>query len=124
MDSDFIEMLQKISLIEEEEGFIAIQVNHHKQVLNECSLSSLGRFLSVKPLNLKAAKNLLCSVWRLGNDLKIIKVGDKLVQFKFSLDSQLRWVLDNGSWCFDNQLMVLWRWEKGMMAINVTFPKV
>ena len=124
MDSDFIEMLQKISLIEEEEGFIAIQVNHHKQVLNECSLSSLGRFLSVKPLNLKAAKNLLCSVWRLGNDLKIIKVGDKLVQFKFSLDSQLRWVLDNGSWCFDNQLMVLRRWEKGMTAINVTFPKV
>ena len=63
-------------------------------------------------------------MWRLGNDLKIIKVGDKLIQFKFSLDSQLRWFLDNGSWCFDNQLLVLRRWEKGMTAINVTFPKV
>ena len=56
--------------------------------------------------------------------MKIIKVGDKLIQFKFSLDNQLRWVLDNGLWCFDNQLLVLRRWEKGMTVINVTFPKV
>ena len=124
MDSDFIERLQRISSTEEEEGFIVVQVNHRKQVLDECSLSSLGHFQSVKPLNLRAAKNILRLVWRLGNDLKIIKVGDKLIQFKFSLDNQLRWVLDNGLWYFDNQLMVLWRWEKGMTAINVTFPKV
>ena len=44
MDSGFNERLQKISLTEEEEGFIAVRVNHRKQVLDECSLSSLGRF--------------------------------------------------------------------------------
>ena len=107
MDFDFIERLQKISLTAEEEGAIEVWVHHCKQALNECLLSLMGRFLSNKPPNLRAAKNLLRSVWRLGNDLKIVKVGDSLLQFKFSLNSQLRWVIDNGPWCFDNQLLML-----------------
>ena len=124
MDFDFIERLQKISLTVEEEGAIEVRVHHRKQALDECLLSLMGRFLSDKPPNLRAAKNLLRSVWRLGNDLKIVKVGDSLLQFKYSLDSQLRWVIDNGPWCFDNQLLMLRRWEKGMTATNITFPKI
>lgn len=107
MDYDFIEKLQKFSLIVEEEGAIEIRVLHCKQALDKCSRSLMGRFLSDKPPNLRVAKNLLRSMWRLGNDLKIVEVGDILLQFKFSLDSQLRWVLDNGLWCFDNQLLLL-----------------
>ena len=124
MDFDFIKRLQKISLTEEEEGVIAVRGDHRKQVLDECSLSLMGRFLSEKPLNLRAAKNTLGSVWKFGSDLKIVKLGDGLLQFKFSLDSQLKWVLDNGPWCFDDHLLVLRRWEKGMTAIIVTFPKI
>ena len=124
MDFDFIKRLQKISLTEEEEGVIAVRGDHRKQVLDECSLSFMGRFLSEKPLNLRAAKNTLGSVWKFGSDLKIVEVEDGLLQFKFSLDSQLKWVLDNGPWCFDDHLLVLRRWEKGMTAIIVTFPKI
>lgn len=107
MDYDFIKKFQKISLTAKEEGAIEIRVHHCKKALGECSLSLMGCFLSDKPPNLKAAKNLLCSVWRLRNDLKIVEVGSGLLQFKFSLDSQLRWVLDTDLWCFDNQLLVL-----------------
>ncbi|XP_075636949.1 uncharacterized protein LOC142609240 [Castanea sativa] len=124
MEYDFLEKLQKISLTEEEELDITVQVNHRKEILEECFLSLLGQFLSNKPLNLRAAKNLLRTVWRLGNDLKIVEVGDGLLQFKFSLESQLKWVVDNGPWCFDNHLLVLQRWEKGMTAINVSFPRI
>ncbi|XP_075669967.1 uncharacterized protein LOC142639709 [Castanea sativa] len=104
MDSEFLERLQRISLTEEEELDIKIQVHHHKETLEECSLSLLGRFLSDKPVNLRAAKNLLRTVWRVGNDLK--------------------WVIENGPWCFDNHLLVLRRWEKGMTAMNVSFPRI
>ena len=75
MDSDFVERLQKISLAEEEEMDIAIRVNHRRENLEECSLSMIGRFLCEKPLNLKAAKSLLQSVWHMGSDLKIVEVG-------------------------------------------------
>ena len=75
MDFDFIKRLQKISLTEEEEG--AVRGDHRKQVLDECSLSLMGRFLSKKPLNLRAEKNILGSVWKFGSDLKIVKVGGR-----------------------------------------------
>lgn len=101
-----------------------IQVHHRKEILEECSLSLLGRFLSDKPVNFRAAKNLLRTVWRMGNDLKIVEVGEELFQFKFSLESQLKWVIENGPWCFDNHLLVLRRWEKGMTAMNVSFSRI
>ena len=109
MDSDFLYKLSKISLTEDEELDIAVRVTHRKEILEECSLSMLGRFLSDKPINLRAAKNLLRSVWRLGNNLKIVEVGEGLLQFKFYLETQLKWVVDNGRWCFDNHLLVLQR---------------
>ena len=64
MDLDFVERLQKISLTKEEEMDIAIRVNHRRENLEECSLSMIGRFLCEKPLNLKAVKSLLQSVWQ------------------------------------------------------------
>ncbi|XP_065620728.1 uncharacterized protein LOC136063773 [Quercus suber] len=77
-----------------------------------------------KPINLWAAKNLLRSVWKLGHDLKIKDVGEGLMQFKFSMESQLNWVLNNGLWSFDNHLLLLKRWEKGMMTFTVDFKVV
>ena len=59
MDSEFLERLQKVSLIEEKELDIKIRVHHRKEMLEECSLRILGRFLSDKPVNLRAAKNLI-----------------------------------------------------------------
>ena len=60
-------------------------------------------------------------MWKLGSDLKIVEVGDGLLQFKFSLESQLRWVWDSGLWSFDNNILALQRWEKGLIARTVSF---
>ena len=121
MDPNFIERLQCISLTAEEGEIITVHSDHREKTLEECSLSLIGRFLTSKTINLRAAKNLLRSVWKMGNDLKITEVGDGLLQFKFSLESQLQWVMNNGPWSFDNHLLLLQRWEVGMMAFSVTF---
>ena len=81
-------------------------------------------FLTTKPINLRAAKNLLRSIWKMGSDLKITDVGDGLIQFKFAIESQLVWVLNNSPWSFNNQLFLLRRWEKGMTAFSVNFQYV
>ena len=65
MDSDFIERLQRISLTAEEGEIITVRSDHHEKTL-ECSLSLLGCFLTSKTINLRAAKNLLRSVWKRG----------------------------------------------------------
>ena len=92
--------------------------------MEEWSLNLIGKFLGSRYYNQRAAKNLLRSVWKMGNDLKIVDVGEGLFQFKFSIESQMKWVLDNGPWSFENQLLVLRRWEKGMTPRSVKFTSV
>ena len=121
MDSDFIERLQKIQLTEEEGEVVQLNLTHREKTIEECSLTLLGRFLTNRPYNQRATKSLLRSVWKLGNDLRIMDMGEGLFQFRFKLESQLTWVLENGPWSFDNNLLVLRRWEKGMTTNSVTF---
>lgn len=100
MDSDFIDRIQRISLIQEEGEIIKVRSDNRAKILEECFLSLMGRFHTMKQINTRAAKNFLQSVWKLGQDLKITEVGDRLFQFKFSIESQLNWVLKNGLWSF------------------------
>ena len=123
MDSDFINKLQSITLTEEGE-VIKVGVSQRKRVLEECSLSLVGRFLTTRTFNQRAAKDLLRSVWRLGSDLRIVDVGDGLFQFKFTMESQLKWVLAHGPWSFEDHPLVLGRWERGMTATSVKFISI
>ena len=74
-------------MTEEEGEVIKVRLENRAKILEECSLSLMGRFHMTKPINLWAAKNLLRSVWKLGHDLKIMDVGEGLMQFKFSMES-------------------------------------
>ena len=103
----------------DEDEVMPICLVRREKVLEEFSLSLIGKFLTTKPINIRAAKNLLRSMWKLGEDLKIIEVGEGLLQFMFSMESQLMWVWNNRPWCFDDHLLVLRRWEKGMPIRNV-----
>ena len=121
MDPDFIERLQMFNLTEEEGEAITVHSDHREKILEEWSLILIGRFNTAKPINFQAAKNLLRGVLTFGQHLKITDVGKGLIQFKFSLESQLVWVMNNGPWSFDNHLLLLRRWEKGVMAFSVNF---
>ena len=63
-------------------------------------------------------------MWKLGDNLKIVDISDGRLQFKFSMESQLSWVWNNGPWCFDNQILALQRWEKGMTTRTVSFTHI
>ena len=108
-----------MTLTMDEDEVMPICSVRREKVLEEFSLSLIGKFLTMKSINIRAAKNLLRSMWKLGEDLKIIEVGEGLLQFKFSMESQLMWVWNNRPWCFDDHLLVLQRWEKGMPIRNV-----
>ena len=121
MDSEFLDRIQKLQLTTEEDEAITIRPVRRKEILEEYSLSLIGKFLTTRSINMRAAKNLLRSTWKMGDDLKVVEVGDGLLQFKFAMESQLNWVWNNGPWCFDNQILALRRWEKGMTVRMVNF---
>ena len=107
MDSDFINKLQNITLTEDEGEVIKVGVLKRERMLEECSLSFLGKFLTTRTFNQHAAKGLLRSVWRMGSDLGIVEVGNGLFQFKFTMECQLKWVLANGPWSFEDHPLML-----------------
>ncbi|XP_075662916.1 uncharacterized protein LOC142632378 [Castanea sativa] len=121
MDSEFIERMQRIKLTNEEGEIIQVCPSQRGKILEECSLSLFGKFLTNRPFNQRAAKNILRTTWKFGSDLKIIDMGEGLFLFKFAMESQLTWVLNNGPWSFDNYLLLLRRWEKGMNANTIKF---
>lgn len=40
------------------------------------------------------------------------------------MESQLKWVLTNGTWSFEDHPLVLCRWERGMTASSVCFTSI
>ena len=53
--------------------------------------------------------------------MRIVDVGNDILQFKLSSRYQMEWVEKNDSWNFDNNLLLLCRWKKGMSAANIVF---
>ena len=81
----------------------------------------MGKLLTEKKQNLRALKNILRTAWKIGQNLKIVEVGNDILQFKFANEYQLRWVETNGPWNYENNLMLLKRWERGMTTGNISF---
>ena len=46
-------------------------------------------------------------------------MGPNLFQFKFQLEFDMNWIMKGGPWSFDNQLLLLQMWKKGMNVGNI-----
>ncbi|XP_023915649.2 uncharacterized protein LOC112027205 [Quercus suber] len=108
----------------EEEEVIEISDEDRLKDIEECSQSLIGKFLTCKPFNKKAAQNTPRRSWGLDEDLQIVEVASNLFQFKFKSDFELERVLKGGPWTFDNQALMLRRWQPGMTAANVKLDSI
>ena len=114
-----IDGLENMKLTAEEEEVIAISDEGRLPDIESCSLSLIGKFLTCKAFNKRAALNTLRAAWGMQLGLQILEVGSNLFQFKFQSKFDLIRVLKGGPWSFDNQLLMLTKWRKGMTASNV-----
>ena len=121
MDLSILYSLQNLQLTKEEEEAIPITVTNSSGLLEESSLSLFGRLLFDWQQNQRGLKNTLRSAWKMGSDMRIVEVGNNILQFKFSSKYQLEWVERCGPWSFDNNLLLLCRWRKGLISTNISF---
>ncbi|KAK7835175.1 uncharacterized protein CFP56_023612 [Quercus suber] len=121
MEYSVVEGLHNLRLTKEEEEEITITTKSRADLLEECSLSLFGRLLTDRHQNQRALKNTLRSAWKMGSDLQIVEVGNNILQFKFNSEFHLQWVERNGPWNFENNLLLLCRWRKGLSVSNITF---
>ena len=121
MDEIVLNDLQKLKLTKEEGEEICITSTNQSNLLEECSLSLFGKLLSDRHQNSRALKNTLKMAWKLGSDLRIVDVGNGILQFKFSSRFQMEWVEKSGLWNFENYLLLLCRWKTGLISTNIVF---
>ena len=119
-----INRLENMKLTTEEEEVIVVFDEERKDEIESCKQSLIGKFLTCKPFNKRAAYNTIKKAWGLHDGVQIIEVGPNLFQFKFHTEFELERVLKGGPWSFDNQALMLRRWQKGMTAKNVKFETV
>ena len=120
--SNVLKKMMKLML--EEEETIAILNVGRKEELESCALSLIRKFLTCGSFNKKAAQATLKKAWGLEEKVQIIEVGSNLFEYKFKEEFNLNRVFTGGPWCFDNQALMLTRWEVGMTAPNVRFETV
>ena len=89
MDQEVVNSLGNLKLTREEEEDIVVANSSSSGILEECSLSLFGRLLSDRHQNLRALKNTFRAAWKMGSDLRIVEVGNSILQFKFGLN--VRW---------------------------------
>lgn len=124
MAEDVINSLEKMKLTMEEEEVITISDEVRRVEIESCSLSLIGKFLTCKPFNKRAAQTTLRRVWGLEEAVQIVEVGSNLFQFKFDREFDMDRVIKGGPWSFDYQVLLLRRWQPGMTATNVKFDSV
>ena len=66
-----------MKLTTDEDEVMAIRPVRRDKIL-EFSLSLIGRFLTTKSINFRVAKNLIRAMWKLGDDLRIVEMGDRI----------------------------------------------
>ena len=121
MEQEVVSSLQKLSLTKEKETEISITAHSRADLLEECSLSLFGRLLLDRQQNQRALTSTLRAAWKMGSNLRIIEVGNKTFQFKFSSRYQMEWVKNSGPWNFENNLLLLCKWKKGLASENIVF---
>lgn len=108
----------------EEEEVIMIRDEDRRDEIESCSLSLLGKFLTCKPFNKRAAQTTLRRTWGLKESVQIVEVGSNLFQYKFEKEFDMDRVFKGGPWSFDNQVILLRRWQPGMTTANVKFDSM
>ena len=119
MADDVANSLENMKLTADEEETIEISDEGRRAEIESCTLSLIGKFLTCKSFNKKAAKNTLRRAWGLDDKVQMVEVGSNLFQFKFNSEFDLERIFNGGPWSFDNQMLLLTKWRQGMTAHNV-----
>ena len=110
MVEDVINSLENMKLTTDKEEVIVISEEGRKEEIKSCAKSLIENFLTCKPFNKRTAQNILRKSWRINEGWQIVEAGLNLFQFKFNTEFDMKQVIREGPWTFDNQALMLHCW--------------
>ncbi|WCJ27078.1 hypothetical protein M5689_008853 [Euphorbia peplus] len=110
MDSKIVEMCKKLSLSEQEKDITEVEELEAecKNIPNPRRYAVLCRLLTRKPLNLRVLHGALSGMWKIVDDFKLEETGKGTFMCIFHTLRDKAWVMQNGPWQFDRQLILMY----------------
>ncbi|KAL0002428.1 hypothetical protein SO802_016209 [Lithocarpus litseifolius] len=96
MADDVTSILEKMTLTSEEEEVIEILEEGRKEQIESYVFILIGKFLTCRPFNRRAAITTLKRAWGLEDGVQVLEVGTNLFQLKFQTEFAMDWVLKGG----------------------------
>lgn len=78
-----------------------------------------GEFLTERPLKTQIMKGTMAGVWRLVKGVTIREIGVQRYLFQFFHIGDMKKVIDEGPWSFENNLLVLDRLQAGIKPVDM-----
>ncbi|KAK3037839.1 hypothetical protein RJ639_031880 [Escallonia herrerae] len=104
MEEDLIGWWQKFSLAEEEHEGLNLEDDVSTEDLDEVCL--VGKVLTNRSFNEEAMKKTARLLWRATKGVTISDLDQNLFIFRFTSEAKRSWVIRQGPWHFENNLLV------------------
>lgn len=123
MEDELLNSFSKFRLVAREEDGIALGKEDVRSCEEECGCSILGKIWGTKQANFTGLKNTLSLLWNQEDRLKVVELGQNYFQFIFDKAEEIDRILQKRPWFFDNQMIVMQRWQPDLKQDDPSFTK-
>ncbi|CAN1120105.1 hypothetical protein LINPERHAP2_LOCUS12 [Linum perenne] len=107
---------------DEDDGLLLPEEEPH-DVIWTYEFSLVGFVLTRKQYNFNILKSRMASIWQPGRGVNIQEINsteeERMVLFRFFHAKDVKWVVENGPWTFDSNMIVLHEVQRGEHPTNV-----
>lgn len=96
-----------LSLSAEDEEELVIIDNDVKESEEENKFVLVRRLATSKPVKFHFLRDTLASIWKPGRGVHISEIGTNLYIFKFCHEVDVKRVLEDGPWAYENNMLIL-----------------
>lgn len=121
MAEEMVSKFSRFKLKGKEEEGVDLDQKDVRMSKEECTGSLMGRIWGEKSANFTGIKSTFGQLWCQKGSLKVIELGSNFYQFIFSEMEERDRVMLKRPWFFENQFLVMHKWEPKMKKENECF---
>ncbi|XP_019191313.1 PREDICTED: nucleolin-like [Ipomoea nil] len=112
-----------LSLDEEEDEALVISIDEVNEDRVEFKYMLVGKLLTDKPIKFMNLRDTIAATWRPGMGMMMTEADYNLFVFQFFHQVDLKRVMEDGPWCFDQSLLVLHRMQPSELPKDIPLCK-
>lgn len=121
MDSEVLARLQSFTLLSDEQVEVELLEHDVELGMEEAGRSLIGKVFGDKKANIVGISSTMMKLWGRNGLCKVVMLDQNIYQFIFKEASARSGILQGRPWIFENQLLVLQRWEEQLSWKEFSF---